>query len=247
MDLDGVFYHGTSAAFRRFAPQPHARGNPTGTMGVFLSADPRIAASFALKAEVVDAGYDHGDGSRSMLRDPWELAEGVEPFEEGAVLLECRAAVRNPHVMSAVDWADLADAAVEADGEAAVAAFKADLVRAGRDSVLVLAWDGSSVTSAELEPCCEYDAPTLCVFDHAAVSVTGSRSACWGWLPEAAASLVPAVRRLGGPAATPDIAAGAAGAPDPRGRGGGEKAVDRSPGGVYLPVAGRGGPGRRHG
>jgi hypothetical protein len=178
----GPLYHGTTAAFESFRDTGASNGSPTGTLGTFLSADPRIASHFTLEPDVVDRGHDLLRGSRTLIADPWTVA-GHHPFLPGARVLECVVAVNSLHVMSAVTWTEIVDDAPEPGGDVRLADFRAALIEAGHDGILIEAWDGSTRDRWGCQPCCEYDAATVCVFDRSKVTIVGEKPPGWAWLP----------------------------------------------------------------
>lgn len=188
-------YHGTTASFAAFADTGRCNGSPTGALGVFLSADPRVAAHFTLAPDVVDRGHDLPRGSRALVADPWAVAGG-HPFLPGARVLECRASLARPYAMTVPEWLALVDEVIGFDGDACLARFRSRLADHGHDGIAIAAWDGTSLDQWNCEPCCEYDAPTLCVFDRRTVTVLGERPPGWAWLPDVVGSHPPLVREL---------------------------------------------------
>ena len=174
-----MFYHGTIHAFDQFTHEPAARNTPSGTntLGVFLSACPRIAGHFTLKTEVIDAGYDSDAGSSTLRDDPWQF--DAAPFLDGASLLHCKPCVSNPLHMDPVAWLAIVE---ELDDEA-LEDLRQGWIASGHDGVLIEAWDGSSEHPEHGRPCVEMHAQTLIVFDPTQVSIITREPVHAAWQP----------------------------------------------------------------
>jgi len=160
MAMTLLAYHGSTARFTAFNPAaPAVAGSATARLGIFLSADPRIAAHFTLRPWVISDGYAHPAGSRSLLDDPWQF--DPDPFLPRAAVATVALAWRHPFPMQASDWARWIErVARQANPAASVAAFRHWCERSGHDGVLVQAHDGQGA----VRPSLETDAPTYIAF-----------------------------------------------------------------------------------
>lgn len=102
---------------------------------------------------------------------------------DNAVVLRCAVTLKNPCIMAASKWIDLVDEAEAAEGDDAILNFRTALISAGHDGLHITAWDGKAIDRWGREPCCEYDALTVCVFDHAFPQILSRLPPGSGWLP----------------------------------------------------------------
>jgi hypothetical protein len=174
-------YHGTTRAFDAFDPAaPLASGSLTATFGTFFSTSAPIAEHFTLKPEVVDAGYDTEEGSRSLVRDPWRFDPA--PFQANARVIAADVILQRPLVMDALAWMALVDQVHSTmEPDALVRAWRQSWEAAGHDGLLISAWDGQCTDADGVTPSVETDADTYVVFDARPVQILGSQpaDACW--------------------------------------------------------------------
>lgn len=181
-------YHGTDRMFDCFKDQSAMRsGSDSGQLGHFFSADPKIAAHFTLNEEVLDAGYETEEGSRS-LRDPYRFS--ADPFVPGAQVIQAELILGRCHHMSAVawmEWLDTIHSGTVAQGEPL--RWRQTLMDQGYDSLVINAWDGHSRDADGVRPSLETDATTWVVFEAAKIVIRGRQ-------PAAEVFMVPKLRRL---------------------------------------------------
>ena len=129
-------YHGTDRLFDRFEDQNEIRsGSDSGQLWHFFSEDPKIAAHFMLTDEVLDAGYDADEGSRSLL-NPYRF--DPDPFVPGAQVVQVGLTVQRSHHMSAVawmEWLDTIHSGTVPEGEPL--RLRQSLVDQGYDSLII--------------------------------------------------------------------------------------------------------------
>lgn len=176
-----LVYHGTTRTFDVFDPAPEqASGSLTATWGTYFSASPQIAAHFTLKPEVVDAGYDTDEGSRSLVRDPWQF--DAAPFQAGAQVLTAEVTLNNPKVMDAVTWVALVeDLHGDLDPMPRARALRAAWEADGHDGLFIPAWDGHHTDADGMTPSVETDADTWVVFDAHSVRIVARQAAETPW------------------------------------------------------------------
>jgi len=179
--VEYVGYHGTTKEFESFTPRPPEEwSHPTSALGVFLSGDPRVAAVFVMDPDVVEEASNVIAGSRVLLKNgPWgyaRMAGKDTPYEEGARILACAATLNNPYRMHAADYAEFAEKIIEEwdSSKGRAEALRDRLIALGHDGIVVPAWrKGDRLLSWGGEPCVEFAADTIVVFDPAAVAITG--------------------------------------------------------------------------
>lgn len=171
-------YHGTaSPPFDRFRVGPSGdagSGHNSARLGVFLTGCPRIAATFALKPDVIDKGYDTMAGSRSLLRNPYAFDE--DPFLPDAAVLTCEADLGHAFPISASAWCDLVDAAACGEPDP-FGPLLAGARAAGCDHIAIARALPGERDSLGCRPSMEYDAETWVVFDPAAVAIVAREPA----------------------------------------------------------------------
>lgn len=194
-------FHGTTTPFAHFSsqgPSPQVAGDDVlygfaRTLGTFFSESPRIAAHFVLKPEVIDAGYDSHEGSRSLCQNPWRF--DPEPFEPAAQVLKCELPDNAQwHAIPLMRWMEM----IADEEEAFFAGLRERCVQEGKTGVVIEAWDGQAEHPHHGRPCVEYYAPTYVVFDASPVTILEARPAAEAWdmapepIPGAAAPVLPA-------------------------------------------------------
>lgn len=179
-----TLYHGTLQPLERFDAQAaapelqdgegvwgHARG-----LGTFFSVDPKIAAHFTLKAEVLDAGFDSHQGSVSLVNNPWQF--DADPFLPGAQVLACQAPTGlNLASVPVLAWV----AQCEEWDEEVWQEWKTRLQAQGFDGVEIPAWDGQQTHPDYGSPCVEYHATTYALFDPRPVTIVDRQPAQALW------------------------------------------------------------------
>lgn len=178
-------YHGTTQTFETFDRlADQASGSITAQLGVFVSASPQIAAHFTLKPDVLDAGYDSHEGSRSLIRDPWRYDR--QPFLPNAHVLDVAFDFNRPKHLDAIAWMTLVDGLQGVNGaQAQVERLREAWLEAGHDGLIIAAWDGESTDADGVVPSVEMDADTYVIFQPETVQILERRAAetCW---PQAA-------------------------------------------------------------
>lgn len=175
-----VLYHGTLSEFDQFTLDPPERNSPapSRSLGVFLTACPRIAAHFTLKSEVIDAGYDSDTGSATLRHNPWQF--DPDPFLENACILHCSTELGQPVRLSCLEWMAL----VEEKSSDELHALRQIWLDAGHDGVIVEAWDGDTEHEDYGRPCVEMHSAMVVVFDPQAVQIHKRQPAGEAWTPE---------------------------------------------------------------
>lgn len=174
-----VAHHGTCRDFDRFDADRLGSFNPGATcrLGFFLSTDPRIAAHFVLRPEVIERGYDSEEGSAAIIKDPFRL--DPDPFEDGARVLECELALISPARLALRHWMGL----VARDDPREIDGLRRRFLRGGHDGLLIPAWDGDVAALDEDDdvPCVEYRADTWIAFRPEAIRIVGWREPASLW------------------------------------------------------------------
>ena len=175
-------FHGTSTKPAQFEKAPPAVGgegfawSATRCLGIFFSECPRIAAHFALRPEVVDAGYDTPQGSALLRKDPWRLSP--DPFQPAAEVLTCRLPDEvRLFPVPLLEWIDLC----ETRDATFWLTWRRELQARGFEGLRVEGWDGESEHPEFGPPCVEYHAPTVVCFDARAVRIVDRAPAAAAW------------------------------------------------------------------
>lgn len=179
-------YHGTTRTFEAFDRQADlASVSMTARLGVFLSASPEIAAHFTLKPEVLDAGYDSLEGSRSLIRNPWRYDR--QPFLSNAHVLTVAFELNHPHRFDAISWMTLVDDFQGVTGaQTHFEQMRQRWLEEGYDGLIIEAWDGHSTDADGVRPSVEMDAVTYVIFQPERAQILERRVAetCWTPKPE---------------------------------------------------------------
>jgi len=173
-------YHGTASTFDRFEMghtfADKGQGHISGKIGAFFSGCERIATTFALHPEVYDMGFDSYNGSRTLIRDPYQYSD--EPWLPNAQVLTCDLHVTKPLVVSVVDWVDLVDRSNDGEFDGLPCPFqelREKALKEGCDHILIPAakegetckWGGDFVV--------EYDSDVIVVLDPEMIRIVDRR------------------------------------------------------------------------